>query len=107
MKYDIYLRSPINRISGVVTSQKNVTDDSDLDRTGLIECLKLLERKHNLLKKVLNVKNRRNHQNLMYRFNNRRRKATGHKQPRVLLEYVRIGKEMQKFINEIRKVKYG
>lgn len=102
---DISTRTPVDRTAATVTSQRGCEPDKDLSRSDIAEQIRLLERKRRLLKKVLGIHTRNAHKNLMYKFNKRGRKYSRlEKDSRAMLEYVRVGAEVQRLQRHLNKV---
>jgi len=97
--------SPINRQAAIVASQKNcVEQDFDISRQELIYLTERLERKHKLLKNVLQIKTKAQHKNFMYKYNKRIPQFRMEKEPRAFVEYVRVGQNIQKLIEELAQL---
>jgi len=104
---DIYHRTPINKTAALVTGQAGCEPESDIGRDDIIYSIDRLQRKHRLIKRILGIEKKTQHTNLMYRYNKKGRTATGHKNPRIVDEYVRIGIAMQEMQNRLVEIKNG
>jgi len=102
----IFIRSPINRLSAGVVSQRGAAEeDSPLTREELAYIVQRLSRKQRLLKRVLGIANRSQHKNMMWKANKRFAQYRVAREPRAFQEYRRIGREMQRLNAELSAVK--
>lgn len=93
---------PINRQARVVTSQRHVaTVDTPLTREELAAITNRLQRKQRLLKLVLGIKTKAQHVNTLYKFNKKIPQFRFKTEPRALVEYVRVGQEIQRINTEL------
>lgn len=95
---DIYKRYQLNKTSSINTPEI-------LNREDKLNILGLLERKHRLIKFILGITTKRQHKNLMQRYNKKGRRVSGHNKPRLLEEYVRVGGYIRELTSELSKVK--
>lgn len=99
---EILLRSPINRMARVVTSQAGCQDaDSPLTREDLVAIKDRLERKHRLLKHVLGIKTKAQHANARYKARKRLQQFRQRAEPRAFQEYIRVGDELLRVVGEL------
>lgn len=97
---------PINRQSALVTSQSNcVETDELLSKQELVYLVERLKRKHRLLKLVIGIKTSAQHRNLMYKHNKRLPQFRQKNEPRSFTEYIRVGRDIQRLVLELTKLK--
>ena len=97
---------PINRQARVVTSQRHVaTGDAPLTREELAHLTNRLQRKQRLLKLVLGIKTKAQHTNTLYKFNRKIPQFRGTKEPRALVEYVRVGQAIETINRELAELR--
>ena len=98
----IFVRSPINRLAATVTSQRRVAvQDEPLSREELAYIVQRLTRKLRLLKEVLGIKSKAQHRNLVWKTNKGIRNYRAEKEPRAVIEYKRVGEEIQRMNAEL------
>lgn len=97
--------SPLNKTAAVVVSQNGCSDDSSLSRQEIIEIKDRLERKSRLLKRVLSITNKAQHVNLVYKFNKGYFVRRFKQNPRAVVEYIHVGREIQRMYVELRQHK--
>lgn len=96
---------PINRQARIVTSQRRVSStDTPLTREELAAITNRLQRKQRLLKLVLGIKNKSQHNNTLYKFKKKIPQFRGRAEPRALVEYVRVGQEIQRINRELEEL---
>lgn len=94
--------APLNGTAASVVSQKGcATHDTELSRSEIVEIKTRLERKQRLLKLTLGIDNKAKHVNLIYKFNQGRTTARFKAEPRAVVEYVRIGREVHRMNMEL------
>ena len=98
---EILVRSPINRSASHVVSQKGCSDDRPLAREELAYLVLRLQRKHGLMKSLLQIKTKRQHKNVVYKMNAGIQQFRAAKQPRIFAEYVRVGNDIQRLLIEL------
>ena len=103
---DIFAMTPINRDAARIVYQRNPQPERDLSRRELAEIWNRLTRKQRLLKRVLKITSKAQHTNLMNRMakgiHTARRMQD---QPRSVIEYRRIGIEIQRFQAAIAEIR--
>ena len=98
---EILVRSPVNRSTSFVVSQDGCKDETPLTRDELSYLVRRLERKHRLMKHALQIKSKAQHKNMIYKLNIGVRQFRTEKEPRIVAEYVRVGNDMQRLLNEL------
>lgn len=93
--------APLNGTAASVVSQKGCSTDSELSRAELVELINRLSRKQRLLKMVLRIDTKAKHANLVYKFNKGKRTYRFRDDPRSVVEYVHVGREIQRLILEL------
>lgn len=102
----LLVRSPIDRITRLVTGQRAVAKhDRALTREELLEILDRCSRKQRLLKRVLQIDNKRQHKNFVQKWNIGVRQFRVEQEPRAALEYVRLGQMMLRYLEELTQLK--
>lgn len=102
----LLVRSPIDRITRLVTGQRAVAkQDRALTREELLEILDRCSRKQRLLKRVLQIDNKRQHKNFVQKWNIGVRQFRVEQEPRAALEYVRLGQMMLRYLEELTQLK--
>jgi hypothetical protein len=97
---------PINRQARVVTSQRHVAaGDLPLTREELVTITNRLQRKQRLLKLVLGIKTKAQHANTIYKFNRKIPQFRRTKEPRALVEYVRVGQAIARINRELAELR--
>jgi len=76
-----------------------------MTRNELAALVQRLSRKHRLLKRVLEIKTKRQHKNVTYKALKGIRQYQTEKEPRSLTEYLRCGKEIQRLTNELSEMR--
>lgn len=103
MNEALYTSVPANNTARLVTQQEGCSDTVLLDYSGLCEVLEELKAKRESLAKALGLKTKSQRKNLKNRFQARGCNSWSFEGDRkLLLEYMRIGEELNKFNNEIR-----
>lgn len=103
--YNIFVRSPIDKKAANVVSQRYVEPNyPDLNREELKEIVVRLQRKSQLLKVVLQIKNKSQHKNLKYRDNRGRPTLRSEREPRAVQEYRRVGEQIQRMESRIGEI---
>lgn len=88
--------TPIDRKSRIVTSQARCVEaETSIDRDELALLVQRLDRKRRLLKYVLKIDNKRQHKNVIQRFNNGWHGRSSFRPPRIVAEYVRLGRSTE------------
>lgn len=95
---------PVNGRAARVVSQKGCTGDTPLSKDELLELVARLQRKSRLLKLVLNIKNKAQHKNLIWKSNKGFKTQRATAEPRALVEYRRVGVEIQRMLNEVKNI---
>jgi len=103
MNDDLLARSPINGNAARVVSQCGCVDDADLNREQVLDLIEVLRRQRSMLADRLGIQNRTQKKNLMYRYNKRHARVSGHPQPMVLREYISLGKSLERLHALLRK----
>ncbi|RTL33742.1 MAG: hypothetical protein EKK53_27675 [Burkholderiales bacterium] len=102
----LLVRSPIDRITRLVTGQRAVAEhDRPLTRDELLEILDRCARKQRLLKRVLRIDNKRQHAGFKYKRNIGVRQFRVEQEPRAALEYGRLGQQMLRYMEELAQIK--
>lgn len=102
----ILVRSPVNRLAAAVTSQRHVAQaDTPMTREEVTAIFQRLQRKQRLLRHVLGITSKAQHANLMYQANKGRWLGRAKKEPRVFVEYRRVGNEMQRMQNALAEMR--
>jgi len=99
--FDIYIRSPINKTSGIVTSNKNCINSYLLSRDDVADIKRQLEKKRKRISNILNLDSRVKRKNLSYRLNKGMGKNYKGNDPRIIKEWKRVGEEIKKFDREL------
>lgn len=98
--------APVNRQAAMAVSQTGCAEKEDLlSKKELVDLVKRLERKQRLLKHVLGIKTKSQHMNAMYKFNRRIGQFRHKDNPRVFIEYKRVGEDIQRLIRELQTLK--
>ena len=101
--------TPIDRVARRVTSQAGAaTADTPLAREELAALVHRLCRKQRLLKRVLGIRNKSQHQNTTYKARHGIKQIRAKVEPRALTEYMRCGQEIARLNSELaalRKVR--
>lgn len=111
MKREHYLTqilyaTPVNKQTAIVVSQSGCVDsDKPLTKPELVYLVDRLKRKHRLLKSVLGIKTKAQHTNLMYKFNKKLPQFRYRDEPRSFIEYIRVGKDIQRLVKELQELK--
>jgi hypothetical protein len=93
---------PVNRQAAIAVSQTGCEDERGfLTRTELLHLLFRIRRKHRLLKRVLGITKRRQHNNMMRAFAERRPHYKVQSEPRAFAEYMRCGVEIARLSQEL------
>ena len=93
---EIMVRSPVDRMAALVTSQINIPEqDADLRSIEIIELLARLRVRQSALKLVLGINTKAQHRNAVYKFNCGFKCFRREKYPREMAEYLRAGEAMQ------------
>ena len=104
--FDIFVRSPINRQTLIVTSQKNTVEiEQNLSVAELVAITKMLERKRVKLKNILGIKSKAQSHGLNYKMNKGFKSFRAEKSPRIALEYRRLGAQMNQINQAISAIK--
>lgn len=105
--FDIFIRSPINRQTYLVTSQKNTVEvEASLSRDQLVYLVSILKKKHVRLKKILQITSDAQHHNLMYRINKGTLTASRFiENPRISLECKRLGIQINRLNTELAAIR--
>jgi hypothetical protein len=104
--HSILVRSPIDGVAARVVSQRNAaTEDAPMTREEICAILDRLRRKHSLLKMVLAIKTKAQHANLRYKYGKKLPQFRQRKEPRAFTEYIRIGNEMQRLLDELHEMR--
>ena len=98
---EILVRSPINRSTSHVVSQKGCSDDRPIAREEIAYLVSRLQRKHGLMKTLLQIKTKRQHKNAIHKMNAGVQQFRSAKQPRIFAEYVRVGNDIQRLTDEL------
>ena len=100
--HSIFIRSPVNKTAMKVVSQRGAAEsDKPLDRHELAHIVERLSRKQRLLKRVLNIGNKSQHRNAIYKSNKGFKNYRLDKEPRAFVEYKRIGLQIQHLNTEL------
>jgi hypothetical protein len=98
--------TPINRQAAVVARQKFCDrEDRPMSREELAAITSRLQRKQRLLKLVLGIRTKAQHVNTLYKFNNKIPQFRFKAEPRALVEYVRVGKAIQRINAELAELR--
>ncbi len=103
--FDIYIRSPINKTAGIVTNNKNCSNNYLLSRDDVAEIKKQLEKKRVRISHILNLNTKTKRKNLSYRLNKGLGKNYKGNEPRIIKEWKRVGEEIQRFNMELASSK--
>jgi hypothetical protein len=96
--------APIDRLAGIVASQRGCVDSIDADIAGLAHLMARLQRKQRLLKQVIGIDRVTQHKNLKARL--RRGVLTkGASNPRAVVDYVQNGEAIAKLAESFRRMK--
>lgn len=103
MDFDrIFASRPVNITAYRVTGQAGCAkDDAPITESEIKEAIARLVRKQRLLKVVLKIKTQSQHTNTLNKFKKRIPNFRAKKDPRSLIEYVRIGREIQRLNTEL------
>jgi hypothetical protein len=102
----ILTSAPINQTAArVVSRRRGLEEASSMGREEIIEIVARLERKLRLLKLVLGIKTKAQHHNLVWKFNKGFKTTRFKENPRSVIEYKRVGEEMQRLIRRLAEMK--
>lgn len=102
----LLVRAPVNRLAAsVVSSRRQAGADAPLSREELAYLIERLTRKHRLLKAVLGIRTKRQHANLMYKHAKGIPQFRRAKEPRAFVEYVAIGQNIQRLVQQAAELK--
>jgi len=97
---------PVNRQAAIIVSQSRcVKEDKPLTKKELVDLLNRLIRKQRLLKHILGIKTRSQHNNAIWKFNKHIPQFRNKENPRCFIEYKRVGEEMQRLNKELAELK--
>lgn len=96
---NIHTRYNINKTSSLTIT----SDHTELSRTETVEVMGILERKHRLIRYLLGIKNRRQHKNMMQRYNKNGRSVSFCRKPKLLDEYIKIGRHIRELMSSLSK----
>lgn len=104
--FELFVRSPINRQTMRVTSQKNTVEiEKSLSRAELVEINSMLIKKQSRLKSILQIESKAQHKSMMYKIDRGFVSFRFEKNPRIALEYKRLGVEINRLNSEISAIK--
>lgn len=92
---DIATRTPIDRVAARVTAG-GLALPQDLTRSELVHIVQRLRRKHRLLRYLLRLSGSRSHKNLIRKFNKGGTRAVSYREPRSVIEYAALGREIER-----------
>lgn len=95
---------PINRLAGVVASQRRCVDSIDADISDLYYLMARLQRKQRLLKQVIGIDRVTQHKNLKARLK-RGVLTKGASSPRAVVDYVQNGEAIAKLSESFQRMK--
>lgn len=104
--HGILSSSPVNRLAGAVTSQRGLLPyDSPMSRSEIAQIVDRLSRKQRLLKRVLGIAGKSQHKNTIYKMKRGFKSYRADGEPRALVEYKRVGEQIQHLNSEICRIK--
>ncbi len=103
---ELYALRPVNKTAGIVASQRgcNVAD-SLIKKEELLYLLERLTRKQRLIKKILGVRNKTHHKNIIHRIIGGHINPNNYNIPRLLPEYKRVGEAIEKINRRLSEIK--
>ena len=101
---DLPAMRPINGRAAGAVSQHGCATETDLSKSELLEIVVRLQRKSRLLKAVLNITNRAQHKNLMWKSNKGFKSDRFKADPRSVVEYRRVGLEIQRLNQAVKAI---
>lgn len=102
---ELYALRPVNKTAGRVVAQADCSDDKPLTKDELVALVGKLERKQRLIKRVLGVRNKVHHKNIMYRIKKGHINPSNYGEPRLLPEYKRVGEAIQTLTRELARLR--
>jgi hypothetical protein len=98
--------TPIDMRARIVTSQRRCVEvEASIDKEEIVLLVERLMRKIRLLKVVLSIENKRQHKNVIARFNAGTSKRSKIRPRRAVAEYVRIGLAIQNLNVRLQEIK--
>lgn len=102
--HDLLSRSPVDKTAALVVSQGGLSaTENPLNKDELVGLIRLLTRRHHLLRHVLRIKNKRQHTNVMSRWNKGVPQFRVYVNSRAFAEYVLVGRQIQAIERERAK----